>query len=117
MSAIDRPYPYPVTNSDLIRLHSLQKHFEAGYFAQTVSLESTTSATPSGLRLAALGRKGRSAWGPATVLTGGKEDGTPGKGVDATVIYYLLTPDSYRGKMHMNLHSVNPLDTPESWTC
>ena len=106
---MDHPYAYPVSNKDLIRHHSLEKHFEGGYFIQTVSLESSPS-TPSTTKpkLSALDGRIQSAWAPGTVLTGGERDGTPGKNIDANMIYYLLTPDSYRGKMHMNLHAVSP---------
>ena len=113
---MDQPYPFPVSNKDLIRHHSLEKHFEGGYFIQTVSLESSTPTTTSpgaAPKLSALGGRVQSAWGPGTVLTGGKRDGKPGENVDANMIHYLLTPDSYRGRMHMNLHAVNTNSHPQ----
>jgi hypothetical protein len=111
------PYPYPVRNSDLIKHHKLEKHFEGGYFAQTVSLPSHAPATPTWPstlpQSPALQAKGReqAPWGPGSVLLGGPAEQVALKGeedpqIDATIIYYLLTPDSYRGRMHMNLHSV-----------
>ena len=104
---MNTPYQYPINNSDLIRFHSLESHLEGGYFVQTVSLES--HANPIA-KTSITTTKGRTltAWGPGTVLTGGKAEGTPGEDVDATAIYYLLTPDSYRGRMHMNYHAVCP---------
>ena len=83
------PYAYPTLNSDLIKQHKLEKHFEGGYFAQT---------------LAVVGGQGV---GPATELLAGPSAPQPeGVKPDATAIYYLLTPGSARGKMHMNLHTV-----------
>ncbi|WWD20798.1 hypothetical protein CI109_105275 [Kwoniella shandongensis] len=116
MSSITPPYPYPVSNSDLITSHSLIKHFEGGYFAQTVSIESSlesdnannNSHVPKSAALE--GRVQISAGPGAELLSGikGSENAPTGgeeKKTDATLIYYLLTPDSYRGRMHMNLHS------------
>lgn len=111
--SITSPYPYPVNNSDLIRHHKLEKHFEGGYFAQTVSLPSIP-ANSSSASTTVDGRE-QKPWGPGSVLTGGTAEEVPidnkDKQLDATIIYYLLTPDSYRGKMHMNLHSVSGLSS------
>jgi len=105
-------YPYPITNSDLIRHHKLEKHFEGGYFAQTVALESLVPDEPTwpgnlakSPSLQEQGREQRPS-GPAVDQD---EQSSPGKDkhIDATLIYYLLTAESYRGKMHMNLHSVS----------
>ena len=106
-SPFSLPYSYPVSNTDIIKLHSLDKHFEGGYFAQTVSLETSDSLKSPTPKSKGLGGNSQTAWGPGTLLTGGKKDGSPGEDVNATMIYYLLTPDSYRCKMHMNLHSVS----------
>jgi predicted cupin superfamily sugar epimerase len=112
------PYPYPTPNSVLIDSHKLEKHFEGGYFAQTVLLASAPS-TSSAQHLptsAALDGRVQIPSGAGTELlptphrstelkdTQGKTDA-----MDATLIYYLLTPDTYRGRMHMNLHSVRCL--------
>ncbi|KAK6906501.1 hypothetical protein L486_07756 [Kwoniella mangroviensis CBS 10435] len=113
MSSISPPYPYPVTNPDLIKAHSLIKHFEGGYFAQTVGLDSVlpTSPTPTSTHVpksAALRGREQTASGSATeVLTPAPTAEIQGseRRTDATQIYYLLTPESYRGRMHMNLHS------------
>lgn len=102
------PYPYPVKNSDLIRHHKLEKHFEGGYFAQTVVLPSVLAT--SSTSVATVFNREQQPWGPGSVLCGGASEEQPvenkDRQIDATIIYYLLTPDSYRGKMHMNLHSV-----------
>ena len=93
---LDTPYPYPVPNSQLIKIHSLQKHFEGGYFNQTLALTSNDHNV-------------QTSWGAGPALLGGMAAEPPKVegSLDATLIYYLLTPDSYRGKMHMNLHSVS----------
>ncbi|WVR08688.1 hypothetical protein IAU60_005746 [Kwoniella sp. DSM 27419] len=106
------PYSYPVSNSELIAAYSLEKHFEGGYFAQTASVESYLPATPSSHdhvpKSASLNGREQTAFGTGSELLEGKPsptgDGTE-RQTDATQIYYLLTPDSYRGRMHMNLHS------------
>jgi predicted cupin superfamily sugar epimerase len=114
-TVISHPYSYTTSNTDLIKLLSLQKHPEGGYFNQTLSLQShipakSQSTWPEDLpRSNELGTREHVFVGPAArVLVG--EEGEDAQGeeskVDATVIYYLLTPDSYRGRMHMNLHSV-----------
>ena len=111
------PYPYPVKNSDLIKHHNLEKHFEGGYFAQTVALPSHKPTTPNwpenlpkSTELQAKGRE-QVPYGPGTGLLGGEHMTEPALGsepaLDATIIFYLLTSESYRGKMHMNLHSVS----------
>ncbi|OXG12416.1 hypothetical protein C367_06247 [Cryptococcus neoformans Ze90-1] len=107
-------YPYPVPNSELIATHSLQKHFEGGFFAQNVALESDSPSkvpAPQSAQVPqsdALGGRVQHASGPGTELlygSSGDEQVGEDRRLDATLIYYLLTPDSYRGKMHMNLHS------------
>ncbi|WWC65274.1 uncharacterized protein I303_107891 [Kwoniella dejecticola CBS 10117] len=112
--SLNAPYPYPVTNSDLIKAHSLIKHFEGGYFAQTVLLDSALPVTPTTAHphvplSAALEGRVQSASGDAVELLTPAAENQPVEGVqkrtDATQIYYLLTPESYRGRMHMNLHS------------
>ncbi|OCF36016.1 hypothetical protein I317_00538 [Kwoniella heveanensis CBS 569] len=130
MTTVAPPYPYLNTNTELINAHKLEKHFEGGYFAQTVLLESSlpsasVSASASASKTesahvpksAALGGREQVASGPgAELLQGASSDSVSGSGsasdatssdkkTDATQIYYLLTPDSYRGRMHMNLHS------------
>lgn len=121
--SINPPYPYPVANSDLIKHHNLSNYGEGGYLVQTIATNSlvpsrstsalNSAAWPSDYPKpgAALGNREQMGWGPgATVLDGpAKEptvDGTE-KRVDATLIYYLITPDSYQGKMHMNLYPVS----------
>lgn len=114
MPTTPRPnYPYPVPNSELIATHSLQKHFEGGFFVQSVAVESTTPKLPTQNahvpKSYALRGRVQHAFGPGTeLLCGplGNELVGEDKRLDATLIYYLLTPESYRGKMHMNLHSV-----------
>lgn len=115
MPVTPRPnYPYPVPNSELIATHSLGKHFEGGFFAQNVALESDSpkSPAPQNAHISqpdALGGRVQYASGPgAELLYGPPGDERVGedKRLDATLIYYLLTPDSYRSAMHMNLHSV-----------
>ena len=104
-------YPYPITNADLIKHHKLEKHFEGGYFAQTVALESLVpeqSTWPDNLaKSPALQQRDREQRpsGPGVM----EEEANRGtdKHLDATLIYYLLTAESSRGKMHMNLHSVS----------
>ncbi|WVQ95455.1 hypothetical protein IAU59_002552 [Kwoniella sp. CBS 9459] len=139
MTTVTPPYPYVNTNSQLIKAHNLEKHFEGGYFAQTVLLESsfppsstdassrstsdpgTESASTSAHvpKSAALEGREQRASGPGAELlpppTIAQSAGSAASGIDnrtktetktdATQIYYLLTPDSYRGRMHMNLHS------------
>jgi hypothetical protein len=117
MSTVTPPYPYPVTNSDLIKIHKLAKHIEGGYFAQTAALASvpSTTALPAGLPEGAnkaLEGNSQVAWGEGIELLAGSSqpsttDTPEGVKVDATQIYYLLTPDSYRGRMHFNLHAVD----------
>nr|XP_019050770.1 hypothetical protein I302_01212 [Kwoniella bestiolae CBS 10118]OCF29700.1 hypothetical protein I302_01212 [Kwoniella bestiolae CBS 10118] len=111
--SISSPYPYPITNPELIKAHSLIKHFEGGFFAQTVGLDSALPPSPSPAivnvpKSAALEGREQTASGPgAELLTPATNADIAGtaKRSDATQIYYLLTPDSYRGRMHMNLHS------------
>ncbi|KAE8542788.1 hypothetical protein D1P53_000851 [Cryptococcus gattii VGV] len=106
-------YPYPVPNSELIATHSLQKHFEGGFFVQSVAVESAVPKLPSPQNAHvpqsdALRGRVQHALGPGTELLCGPSGNEPAgedKRLDATLIYYLLTPESYRGKMHMNLHS------------
>ncbi|GFZ47997.1 hypothetical protein JCM24511_05744 [Saitozyma sp. JCM 24511] len=108
------PYPYPVTNSELIRLHKLESHLEGGFFAETAVLASEPSKAapqlPPGLAAdatKALEGKAQVSWGAGAQLLGGQSAPSTAEGtkVDATQIYYLLTADSYRGKMHFNLHA------------
>lgn len=107
-------YPYPVPNSELIATHSLQKHFEGGFFVQSVAVESAVPKLPAPQNAHlpqsdALRGRVQHALGPGTELLCGPSGNEPvgeDKRLDATLIYYLLTPESYRGKMHMNLHSV-----------
>ncbi|WVW80537.1 hypothetical protein I302_102522 [Kwoniella bestiolae CBS 10118] len=118
--SISSPYPYPITNPELIKAHSLIKHFEGGFFAQTVGLDSALPPSPSPAivnvpKSAALEGREQTASGPgAELLTPATNADIAGtaKRSDATQIYYLLTPDSYRGRMHMNLHS---LFVPGGW--
>ncbi len=109
------PYPYPLRNVDLIKFHNLEKHFEGGYFAQTVSLESVVPESSKSVSnnvpvSAALGGRLQTASGSGTQLlasaSGTRDAEISEKQMDATQIYYLLTPSSYRGRMHMNLHAV-----------
>ncbi|KAL0242012.1 hypothetical protein I308_106186 [Cryptococcus tetragattii IND107] len=114
MPTTPRPnYPYPVPNSELIATHSLQKHFEGGFFVQSVAAESAVPKLPAPQNAHvpqsdALRGRVQHAFGPGTELLcgpSGNELVGEDKRLDATLIYYLLTPESYRGKMHMNLHS------------
>ncbi|KIR58999.1 hypothetical protein I314_04983 [Cryptococcus bacillisporus CA1873] len=114
MPTTPRPnYPYPVPNSELIATHSLQKHFEGGFFVQSVAVESTAPKLPATQnahvpKSDALRGRVQHPFGPGTeLLCGplGNELVGEDKRLEATLIYYLLTPESYRGKMHMNLHS------------
>jgi predicted cupin superfamily sugar epimerase len=93
------PYPYPVSNSELIRVYDLESHPEGGYFKQTVALSTELSN----------GKSVQHFEGPATawlpITTPLTEGG--GRTTDATCIYYLLTPDSSRGKMHKNDNAVS----------
>lgn len=82
-------YAYPTPNSALIAAHGLQAHFEGGFFAQTVAMSTSENGTVSS--------------GPGAFLSPKSEESD---GSGATQIYYLLTPDSWRGRMHMNLHAV-----------
>ncbi|KAK4683743.1 uncharacterized protein P7C73_g6485, partial [Tremellales sp. Uapishka_1] len=104
-----RPYAYSVPNSQLITSLHLEKHFEGGYFAQTVSLESAPSSlSPDSALLPtskALDGRAQHAVGSGADLLPSPPPAEGDKKVDATCIYYLLTPDSYRGRMHMNLHA------------
>ncbi|GAA5863157.1 hypothetical protein JCM1840_002489 [Sporobolomyces johnsonii] len=68
------PYAYPEPNSTLISSLALQPHPEGGYYAETVRTKETT---------------------PSPFADGAERS-------LATEIYYLLTPDSARGRMHMN---------------
>ncbi|WWC72667.1 uncharacterized protein I206_106631 [Kwoniella pini CBS 10737] len=118
---LDSPYPYPVTNTELIKAYSLIKHFEGGHFAQTVLLNSVYPSAPPAShphvpQSAALEGRTQTATGEGTELlnpaTGHiRVEGSQSR-TDATQIYYLLTPESYRGRMHMNLHS---LFVPGGW--
>jgi hypothetical protein len=126
------PYAYPTPNSTLIAAHALQAHFEGGFFAQTVALasasgasgastpaltSSASSAEPSreaspALSVSTLTPENRelSASGPAAFLecsNGKAAQPEAPMFTDATQIYYLLTPASWRGRMHMNLHAVS----------
>ena len=57
----------------------------------------------------ALKERQQSSYGPgSSLLTTGGEEPKDGY-LEATQIYYLLTPDSIRGRMHMNLHSVSSI--------
>ncbi|WVQ86136.1 hypothetical protein IAT38_008304 [Cryptococcus sp. DSM 104549] len=103
------PYAYPITNKEIISAHALIKHFEGGYFAQTVALASIPSdpsvESPDKLASVALKGKEQVASGAGAELLGGAKALSGQEKLDATQIYYLLTPDSSRGRMHMNLHS------------
>jgi hypothetical protein len=107
------PYRYPTTNSELIKSHHLEKHFEGGYFTQTVILTSQSPPSPTTSLPISEALKGKSqvSYGPGLAITDANPKGfeaiPKGAEVDASLIYYLLTPDSYRGRMHMNLHSVS----------
>jgi predicted cupin superfamily sugar epimerase len=113
------PYPYPVTNSELIRLHKLESHLEGGSFAETAVLASQPSTSapqlPPGLAAdatKALEGRAQVSWGAGAQLLGGQSAPADRTKVEATQIYYLLTSDSYRGKMHFNLHAVSRLPRP-----
>ncbi|GAA5861213.1 hypothetical protein JCM3774_002229 [Rhodotorula dairenensis] len=68
------PYAYPEGNRKLIQTLNLQPHPEAGFYCETARTEETIPSPFAG--------------GATRNL--------------ATQIYYLLTPDSCQGKMHMN---------------
>lgn len=67
-------YPYPEGNKLLIDTLNLQPHPEAGFFCETARTEETVYSPFAGDAIRNM----------------------------ATQIYYLLTPDSPQGKMHMN---------------
>lgn len=104
-------YAYPIPNSRLIETFGLEKHFEGGYFSQRASLESHASSSAAQPRSAALKGRELSSWGVDLPRLGGPagepEHAGDEKRIEANSIYYLLTSDSYRGKMHMNLHAVS----------
>ncbi|ORX40936.1 hypothetical protein BD324DRAFT_612606 [Kockovaella imperatae] len=110
----ERPYAYPVTNSELIRIHNLAVHPEGGYFCQTTAVASYVPDSPQWPddlpKSDLVHGKGREqiGWGPAAQVTGGSTDDPNPKGkdheLDATAIYYLLTGDNPKGTLHMNAH-------------
>ncbi|BGP15129.1 hypothetical protein JCM10213v2_003084 [Rhodosporidiobolus nylandii] len=68
------PYAYPEGNAVLLKTLNLLEHPEGGYYAETVRTKETA----------------------ASPFADGAERNL------ATQIYYLLTPESSKGKMHMN---------------
>lgn len=95
------PYPYPVGNSELIKKHGLETHFEGGYFKQTIALASESASTD--------GSRAQHASGSGTdLLDAGRiaPEQIPSLN-DATCIYYLISPRSSRGRMHMNDYAVS----------
>lgn len=90
------PYPYPVSNSDLLRDYNLESHFEGGFFKQTVAL---SSRLQDGVRVEDYSGSGTD-W--LKTSPGSLQDQV----TDATCIYYLITPECSRGRMHMNNHAV-----------
>jgi predicted cupin superfamily sugar epimerase len=91
------PYPYPVTNSELLRVHGLESHFEGGYFKQTVVLSTRSDS----------GESVRESTGSATGWFQTPTDAASSIASDATCIYYLITPECSRGRMHMNNNAVS----------
>ena len=89
------PYPYPNSNSEWIQLYDLDSHFEGGYFKQTIALTSHAGAQHA------------SGSGTELLKCSSPLPETSSTGNDATCIYYLLTPDSSRGRMHMNDNAVS----------
>ncbi|GAA5987104.1 hypothetical protein JCM10908_001027 [Rhodotorula pacifica] len=67
-------YPYPEGNEVLIRTLNLQPHPEAGFYCETARTKETVPSPFADNATRSM----------------------------ATQIYYLLTPDSPQGKMHMN---------------
>ena len=116
-STREMPYPYPISNSDLVKIHGLIPHPEGGFFCQTAATISHVPEKPtwsSELPKSDLVQgKGREhvSWGPLTTLTGGTQEEPQIQGkdkeTDATMIYYLLTGDSPRGTLHVNVHPVS----------
>lgn len=120
-----QPYPYLVSNSELIRRHGLEPHFEGGYFKQTLALASSSPEHASDTRPKIPGidsPRVQTASGSAAELlatsdmTDGIRSGAKATNVmgteasnvnEATCIYYLITPESCRGRMHMNDYSVS----------
>ncbi|RXK41922.1 hypothetical protein M231_00643 [Tremella mesenterica] len=94
------PYPYPTSNPELIKLLNLIPLFEGGFFSQTVYLDTAPSTDTKTKEIS---------WGPAVdVLADTKTQGEFLQGdrvPAATQIFYLLTSEQYRGKMHMNEHA------------
>lgn len=113
-SAAKELYHYPTSNHELIKIHDLEPHFEGGFFKQTVGV---TSRSVDGQRV-------QTSSGPGTDGLRGGNSAARGKGndetTDATSIYYLLTPDGPRGRMHMNDNVVSdhqPSDDPVCLPC
>jgi predicted cupin superfamily sugar epimerase len=92
------PYPYPISNSDLLKVHNLESHFEGGFFKQTVALSSRLEN----------GKRVQESSGSATdwLQNAPTTSSTPNQAMDATCIYYLITPEFSRGRMHMNNNAV-----------
>jgi predicted cupin superfamily sugar epimerase len=92
------PYPYPISKSDLLQVHILESHFEGGFFKQTVAL---SSRLQDGVRVQEYSGSGTD-WLKTP-------SASPEHAMDASCIYYLLTPECSRGRLHMNNHAVHPL--------
>ena len=92
------PYPYPVSNSELLKVHNLESHFEGGFFKQTVALSSRSEN----------GKRVQESSGSATdwLPNAPGRTSNPDQPMDATCIYYLITPEYPRGRMHMNNNAV-----------
>jgi hypothetical protein len=96
--SVSLPYPYPVSNSELLKVHNLESHFEGGFFKQTVALSSRSEN----------GKRVQESSGSATdwFQKAPATSSTPTQPMDATCIYYLITPEFSRGRMHMNNNAV-----------
>jgi hypothetical protein len=96
--SVSVPYPYPVSNSELLKVHNLESHFEGGFFKQTVALSSRSED----------GKRVQESSGSATdwFQNASATSFTPPQPMDATCIYYLITPEFSRGRMHMNNNAV-----------
>jgi predicted cupin superfamily sugar epimerase len=96
--SVSVPYPYPVANSELLKVHNLESHFEGGFFEQTVALSSRSED----------GKRVQESSGSATdwFQNAPATSSNSTQPMDATCIYYLITPKYPRGRMHMNNNAV-----------
>ena len=104
------PYSYAVPNAELIQEHQLEPHFEGGFFKQTIALGSKPATAETSGRSSVStvsGPRVQHASGSGTALLHEATVGADASHNDATCIYYLITPESSRGRMHMNDHAAS----------